>query len=66
MRSNFARQNVTFVPLPRAIQYVKNHKCTVLTINIFQEFLCRIDCLQIIESTMLSISHTAEILKVEQ
>ena len=47
---------------PRAIQNVKNHKCTVLTINIF---FCRIERLQIIESAMQSISHIAKILKVE-
>ena len=64
MRSNFARQTSLLFPFPRAIQYVKNHKCTVLTINIFQEFFYRIERLQITESAMLSISHTAKILIV--
>ena len=66
MRSNFARQNVTSFPFPRAIRFVKIIKCTVLTINIFQEFLCRIERLQIIESQTLSIFHAAKILKVEE
>ena len=50
---------------PRAIQYFQNHKCTMLPkINIFQGILPRILLLQILKSTMLSISHTAKIVKL--
>ena len=43
---------------PRAIQYFQNHKCTMLPkINIFQGILPGIVLLQILKSTMLSISH---------
>ena len=50
---------------PRAIQYFQNHKCTMLPkINIFQRILPRIVVLQILKSTMLSISYTAKIVKL--
>ena len=48
---------VTFVPFPGAIQYFKNHKCTMLAkVDIFQGTLPRIKLIQILKSTILSIS----------
>ena len=48
---------VTFVPFPGAIQYFKNHKCTMLAkVDIFQGTLPRMKLIQILKSTILSIS----------
>ena len=62
MRSNFVHQNVTFFPQSQG-QYglQKSQMYLMLTkIKIFQGFLPRIELLQILASTMLSISHTAK------
>ena len=62
MRSNFVHQNVTFFPQSQG-QYSlqKSQMYLMLTkIKIFQGFLHRIEFLQILASTMLSISHTAK------
>ena len=62
MRSNFVHQNVTFFPQSQG-QYglQKSQMYLMLTkIKIFQRFLPRTELLQILASTMLSISHTAK------
>ena len=62
MRSNFVHQIVTFFRQSQG-QYglQKSRMYLMLTkIKIFQRFLPRTELLQILASTMLSISHTAK------
>ena len=62
MRSNFVHQNVTFFPQSQGQYGLQKPQMYLMStkIKIFQGFLPRIELLQILASTMLSISHTAK------
>ena len=63
MRSNFVHQNATFFSQSQgqySLQKSQMYEIMLTKIKIFQGFLHRIEFLQILASTMLSISHTAK------